>query len=175
MKEKLTLRNLLLCGGALAGLVAFIFTFLAKITVTYGMVTSQTKNVIWGAKVQVGSDAWVQLGPAVLPMIGAILIILAALCAGAMLLAGEKLVKDAKLRKIVLWGAAVLMIVGGVFLFFTLQGYVHAYVAKMGGDYDFLLKEMKEMNPKTTMSVIAGIGAILGGLCIGVAPLVKEK
>ena len=175
MKEKLTLRNLLLCGGALAGLVAFVFTFLAKVTVSFMGSVTQYKNAIWGAKVQIGSDSWLQLGPSVLPMIGAILIIVAAICAGVMLLAGETLVKEEKIRKIILWVAAGLMVVGGVLLFFTLQGFVKAYADKTHQDYSTLLKNIKEMNPKTTMSVIAGIGAILGGLCIGVAPVVKQK
>ena len=175
MKEKLTLRNILLCGAALAGILVFALSFLAKITFVYGDTATSYKNAIWGCDMGLGG----KLGPAVLPMIGVILALVAGLCLCVMLLAGDKLVKDAKVRRIIVLVAAGLLVVGGVLLFFTKQGVAAAYAKKVGGGTT--AKDIMDswadmgMKVKTTVSVILGIGAILGGGLAAAAELLPAK
>ena len=167
------LKKILLCGVSLAAVVIFGLSFLAKITLTtMGNVVFQYKNVIWGTTMDN-----IKLGPAIAPMIGVILILVGGLCIGCMALAGDKLLKKELHVRIAIIAGAVLMMVGGLLLFFTKDSLAAAYcrvdphVTKQQ-----VLSFWNGMNPKTTVSVILGIVAILVGIAgCGAEVFVKEK
>ena len=126
MKEKLTLRNVIIWGAAFLGLLFFFLSFAVKAQVygygEGGKVAYVFTNAIWGGKSlelyfngQLLATDPVQEKPFILPIIGLILLIVAVV--GAVLV--SFLVKDNKLSKILLIVAGGLAIVGGVFVFFV--------------------------------------------------------
>ena len=191
MKKFFTLRNIVLCCGALFLLVAFILSFVASLKLSSHGMGAEVKNIVWGAnKLFVegeerpisdlaGTD---KVGPAVLPFIGALLMILAAV--GAILVA--LLVKKPWAKWVVV-GLAVLAIAGGVFQFFAFDQTVRAIVhsmAKEAGITDKeqikeVIEQMKEMygemNPQTTVNVLMGVFGIVGGLALCGSQFLPEK
>ena len=191
MKKFLTLRNIVLCCGALFLLVAFILSFVASLKLTNHGMVAEVKNIVWGAnKVIVdGQERPIsefagvdKVGPAVLPFIGALLVILAAV--GAILVA--LLVKKPWAKWVVI-GLAVLAIVGGVFQFFaydqTIRASVNALAKEAGVTDKEQIKEAieqtkeiyNEFNPKTIVNVLMGVLGIVGGLAIGGSQFLPEK
>lgn len=167
------LKKILLCGVSLAAVVIFGLSFLAKITLTtMGNVVFQYKNVIWGTTMDN-----IKLGPAIAPMIGVILILAGGLCIGCMALAGDKLLKKELHVRIAIIASAVLMMVGGLLLFFTKDSLAAAYGrVDPHATKQQVLSLWNEMHPKTTVSVILGIVAILAGIAgCGAEVFIKEK
>ena len=184
MKEKLTLRNLLLWCAGLMGILVLVFSFLTSLNFNDAGSKFAIKNIIWGANAQEMAGVRAKIdpayGPSVIVMIGVILVVLGAVCAVLMSLLGEKLVKDAKIRKIVLLVAGGLMVAGGVMHFFIVPSAAGAYAAyrtKMGYPTTAaqVLELWKDSHPSSAMAIVSGILAILGGGAACVSQFVKEK
>lgn len=191
MKKFFTLRNIVLCCGALFLLVAFILSFVASLKLTSHGIVTEVKFIVWGANKFVidgqerpisdfaGAD---KVGPAVLPFIGALLMILAAV--GAILVA--LLVKKPWAKWVVV-GLAVLAIAGGVFQFFAYDQTIRAVVHAMAKENHITdpeqiketIEEMKELykefDPKTTVNVLMGVFGIVGGLALCGSQFLPEK
>lgn len=191
MKKFFTLRNIVLCCGALFLLVAFILGFVASLKLTYSGMVAEVKNIVWGANKlfvdgqerPISDFAGVdKVGPAVLPFIGALLMILAAV--GAVLVA--LLVKKPWAKWVVV-GLAVLAIAGGVFQFFaydqTVRAIVHALAKEAHVTDKEQIKEMieqmkeayKDFDPKTTVNILMGVFGIVGGLALCGSQFLPEK
>ena len=192
MKKVLTLKNIVLFAGALFLLVAFFISFAAKLTAYQGGFTQSYNNIIWGcnsltldgvkhplAELGMGID---KADPAALPLVGVILMILAAI--GAILVA--LLVKKPWAKWVVV-GLAVLAITGAIFQFFAMQGFLRGMVNAMARalgvtdkeaieqEYQSALEGMKELGAKTTVSTLMGVFGIVGGLAVGASQFLPEK
>ena len=167
------LKKLLLGGVALAGVVVFVISFFAKLTLTnMGGIVTQYKGIIWGGS-EVGGF---KIGAAVVPLIGAILVLVAALCLGVMAIFGKDLIKDDRARMLVFISAAALMLVGGILFFFSKDSYIDAVVAATGAPKNIVASQINGQHPKTTISVLAGIGSIVASLvACGTALFVKDE
>lgn len=184
MKKLLTLRNVLILVGVLFGLLVFIFSFLAAFRLTANDGSwSQYQGIVWGARTVKNSDgsshtyaADDALKALALPLVGAILALVGALCACVVLFLGDKLFKDEKVAKIVLLAAGGLLVLGGVFAFFT-QGQFEAALAKEAGvsvqDLHDLWNTLKQ-KPSCALPIVSGILAILGGGSIAVSQFLKK-
>ena len=189
MKNKLTLRNVLICCGAFLALLVFIFSFLTTLRLVDGSTTTTYQNIIWGTNKEIvvngGTKVEQTLDPAypaaVLPFIGVLMVILGGI--GAVVVA--LVVKDEKIRKIALLACAGLIVVGGVFHFFTYSSFADA-VARYYNDHkissalpdrtgQYYLDAWKDSQPSVAMAVISGILAILGGGAVCVSQFVKDK
>ena len=191
MKKFLTLKNIVLCAGALVLLVVFFLSFGAKASFVEMGMKSAYNNIIWGSNSLtiegkthtlaeiMGIDA---AKPAALQLVGLILMLVAAL--GAVVVA--LFVKKPFAKWIVL-ALAVLAIAGAVFQFFVMQGFCRgmtlAICEKSGitdkkqieEAYETYLSKMKDSNVEFVMSTVMGVLGIVGGLAVGAATLLPEK
>ena len=172
MKKLLTLRNVLVCGGALFALVAFILAAACGAKVTYNGWGGESDVLYQGAVFGSGSR-----GAAVLPLIGAILIMVGLVCALVIALFGDRFLKDEKIRMIALLVAAGLIVLGGVFLFFIKDGLAEARAKEIG--YNTTKADVLSTWSHGTFEaagiVIGGVLAVLGGLSICCSQFVKDK
>lgn len=192
MKKFLTLKNIILCSGALLLLVAFFLSFGATVHGENHGVTSSYNNIVWGcdsitmdgtkhalSELMPGLE---RAKPAALQLVGIILMLVAAI--GAALVA--LLVKKPWAKWIVV-GLAVVAVAGAVFQFFALQGFargmINAMAEKMGitdketieQEYQEFLKTAREQGAKITMNIVMGVLGILGGLAVGASQFLPEK
>ena len=190
MKEKLTLRNVVIWGAAFLGLLFFFLSFAVKAQVygpgEGGQIAYVTVNALWGGNSmeiyfngQLAESGAAVGKPFVLPIIGVILLLVAVI--GAVVV--SFLVKDNKLSKILLIASGALAVVGGVFVFFVGESGLRTFAYLMMGDeglnnMDMVRAEMKEAGFKSgprALGVILGIVAILVGGSFAAAPFLPEK
>ena len=183
MKGKLTLRNVLICAGAFLAILVFVFSFLTALRSTSSFGDMEALNVIWGStqakdiasgKISDLPEAQKALG---LPLVGAIMVLVGGLCALVMALFGEKLIKDEKVRKIVVLVAAGLVVLGGVFQFFVVSSYISVQAKKAGVTVEEYKKQIEAMGVtlSSAMSIVSGIVGIVGGGAICASEFVKGK
>ena len=190
MKEKLTLRNILICAGAFLGLLAFCLSFADTFKSNIEAAQATFYNVVWGCKkvtAIVGGitkeatmyDAFgiQNAGALALPLIGLILVLLSAI--GAVVVA--LFVKNEKIAKIALLVCAGLILVGGVFQFFTVAlfpGQVADKMIKEGiipaSQRAEVIKGFKNEHGGAAI-VITGILGILGGALVAVSQFIPNK
>ena len=191
--KKLSLLDII-CSGAMGlfGVLAFCLSFGAKLNMSYMGQTGYYSTIIWGCKslneggvthqiseMGLGFD---KIQPAVLPLIGLILILVGVIAAVLVLL----LVKKPWAKWVVL-ACAVVIVAGGVFQFFAYTSFLRAYantVAKAYGItdketikqfYDATKEQLDKYNPKATMSILCGVFGIVAGLAAGVVPFLPQK
>ena len=80
-------------------------------------------------------------------------------------------------RKICLFVAAGLLVVGGVFTFFALEGFYGAMAKQMGVSVETLKKNIKDANydVRCALPIISGILAIIGGGLVAGSQFVADK
>ena len=190
MKEKLTLRNVVIWGAAFLGLLFFFLSFAAKAQV-YGQAEGGqgayvVKNAFWSCNFlefrlndNYVAGFSVTGKPFALPLIGMILLLVAVV--GAVVV--SLLIKDNKLSKILLIACGGVAVVGGVFIFFVGESAFRTFVYEAFGQtgLDHLEEVRAEMKGNgwhegpRALSVIIGVVAILAGAAFGVAPFLPEK
>ena len=185
MKKFLTVKNILVCAGVLFGLLVFIFSFLAAFRVQAGTNWVEYKGIIWGSAKAVDNQGNTanfdpKVGALALPLIGAILALVAGLCACVFGFFGEKLVKDAKVRKIIMLVCGGLLVLGGIFSFIYLDAFKAALVKQAGvNNFSYIELEWKAAVGATSyttscaLPIISGILAILGGGAVCASEFVK--
>ena len=185
MKKLLTLKNILILAGAFLGLLVLLFSFLAAYRVNQGGSDwSEIRTIIWGARTTVNSDgssntvaAEDAIDALALPIIGAILAALAACGAVVLVFFGDKFFKEAKISKIAFFVVGGLLVLGGIFTFFT-KGQFEAAYAKSGGmtveDYHDGLNLLK-WTVSCALPIVSGILGVLGGASIIVSQFVPDK
>ena len=181
--KKEQIKSLLVVVAAFFGLLVFVFSFLAAFRVSAGTNWIEYRGFIWGAKTiadEAGNSKAISVGAVALPLIGAILALVGGLCALVVSLSGKKLVKDNEVRKIVVFVAAGLMVLGGVFCFIYKGGLENALV-KYYDVSDFKSVELiwkADLLSSTyitscALPTISGILAILGGCSACASEFVK--
>ena len=203
MKEKLTLRNLLICCAAFLAVLFFCLSFAVNMKGNGsegGHALSVTfKGIIWGCKEVVGEmgGATMVVAPSVIfegaklsslglnifGFLGVLFPLLAAIGAVVVLF----VVKNEKVKKFVLLGCALLFVVGGVFQFLIVPGAKASTTAQLlnenpdvvGHEEElklFVDTIFKELGAKLgALSVISGIFTILGGCAVAASQFVPEK
>ena len=184
MKKFLTLRNILICGGAFLAILVFIFSFVAAFRVTSSNGTwSEYQGIVWGARTIKFSDGSSEtaapqdaIGAVVLPLIGAILFILAGLGSIVLVLFGDKFLSE-QVKKIGFIVCGGLLVLGGIFTFFTAEGFIANVAAKAGGTAQQVKDMWAALNAKTScgLPIVSGILAILGGGAICASQFVPDK
>ena len=184
MKKFFTLRNILVCAGAFLGLLIFIFSFLTAFRLTNGSDWNEYRGIIWGCRTVAfsdgssvtasGDDALKAVG---LPLVGAILALVAALGAAFVVLFGSKVFKNEKVSKIVLIACGGLLVLGGVFAFFTQAGFEKVLADEAGISVENLKKLWDAAGTKVScgLPIVSGIFAILGGAAIVVSQFLPNK
>ena len=189
MKNKLTLRNVMICVGVLFGLLVFVFSFLAAYRVSAGEKWIEYQTTIWGigrvnhndgsAEILANADRTQALA---LPLIGAILALVGALCTCTLVFVGDKLIKDEKVRKIVMFVAGGFMVLGGVFTFFA-DGAMKAEFVRWSGasNFDSVVATWKlalvssSISQSYALPIVSGILGVLGGGAIVCSQFVSDK
>ena len=184
MKKFFTLRNILICAGAFLGLLIFVFSFLAAFRLTNGSDWEEYRTFIWGCRtVGFSSGASVTmpaedaLKAVALPLVGAILALVAALGAAFVVLFGDKLLKNEKVSKICLIVCGGLLVLGGVFTFFAQEGLISIVADEMGITAENLKKGWDVAGTKVScgLPIVSGILGVLGGGAIVVSQFLPEK
>ncbi len=185
MKNLLSVRGILIAVGTLLGILVFVFSFLVSVksvNSAFGVTSTTIENgVIWGCgsvKEIIGSTEVTKPidpkhGALVLPLIGAILALVGGLGACLVLL----LVKDAKLSRICLIVCGALLVIGGVFYFFTINAYYSEAAKRLKTTVEDLKKLADAAGTKVSspLATVGGILGIVGGLSVcGGALLSKD-
>lgn len=184
MKKFLTLRNILICGGAFLAILVFIFSFVAAFRVTASNGTwNEFQGIIWGARTIKYSDGSSEtlapadaFGAVVLPLIGAILFILAGLGSIVLVLFGDKFLSE-QVKKIGFIVCGGLLVLGGIFTFFTAEGFIASYAAKFNASVQDVKDVWAAVNAKVScgLPIVSGILAIVGGGAICASQFIPDK
>ena len=186
MKEKLTLRNILICAAAFIAVVCFCLSFAvcarsALFNSGHSMTTIM-KGAVWHPTAVLRysdgayTDTRVVNNPSIfaLPLVGFILVLLAGI--GAVVTA--LVVKDKKVSKIVLVACGLLAVTGGVFEFFVGQTYIRTSASDSGMTIEQAKQMIAALGIKITtgpLGIVTGILSILAGLMVAVSPFLPEK
>ena len=197
MKKILTLKNVVLFGGALLLLVAFFLSFGASFSQTNGSQASVYNNIIWGCDKMIlrdGSDVHtmpvkgtITSGDRLLPsgvlLAGIIMMLVGAI--GAVVIA---LFLKKPFAKWIVLGFAAIALAGAIMQFFALDSFAHAIVDTMKKDYNGGVTDaeyqealaqaksnLSQYNGKSVMCIIMGILGLLGSLAAGASIFLPEK
>lgn len=186
MKKLFTLKNCLLLGAAFIGLLFFGLSFATKL---YFPAEGNLafNNTIWGTStVSYNGQTWPlakvmegmqRVDPLALPLIGVILILVAAiaLCVAVFAL------KNEKIAKIVCLVAAGLLLLGGIFQFIVVPSFKTALynsLIKMGASEAAATEEATHVAGYAqpgALSTISAVFSIVAGLAAGAAPFIPAK
>lgn len=143
-----------------------------------GGVTITVKGITFGASQSIVTDGHTTVTntlegykPSLMPLLGFIFIGVGLVAAAL----GLFLVKDEKIAKFVVLGAAVLVLVGGVFQFFALQSFARVTAEKSGVDYEDVIKSFKEQGAKIPLCTVGGVLGLVGGLVLACQALLPAK
>ena len=188
MKERLTLRNVVIWGAAFIGLLFFFLSFAVSAKLTFAEENHFAEytfgNAIWNGGSIVGKDngrviveGTVQGSPFALPIVGIVLVLVSALAAAIISFA----VKDEKIKKYALIGAGVLSVTGGIFVFFVGETAVRTYCFLSGYPLSKLddLKNILKLNGAEwgpgALGIITGIFSILSGCAYATSQFLPDK
>lgn len=188
MKNKLTLRNVLVCCAFLFALVVFVMSFLAAYRYTYNSVGANDNTVygiIWGANsyknVQtILNNVTVTQGkydkpydPAAMGLVGTLLVFVGALAA----LVVSLVLKESKVRKYVLIGCGALVVVGAVLTFFTVESFYASYAKANNTTVKDVKDYLASLGAKVhcALPIIMGILGIVSGGAIVCSQFVSDK
>ena len=186
LKEKLTLRNVVIFAASLIGIVFFCLTFAIKGYYQFVESGDTTRvvfnNILWdgtstttyfNGKIE-GSSRFLKSGAFPLSIIGAVLLLVCSLGMPVVAL----LVKNEKIKKYVSLGAGVAVIASGIFIFFVGETIVRTVCLNYLGSLDDL-SEFKKSLAATygagAMASVVGVFTIIVGCAFGVSPFLPEK
>lgn len=190
MKKFLTLKNILLCAGALCGILVFALSFASGMSGIIEGIQAKIPNIIWGAtQIKGNINGHVEViafyegfgltssGVLALPFIGVLLALLAAIGACVVMF----VVKNEKTRKIVLLVCAGLILLGGVFQFFSGAMFPNHVANRMiangvipESNRPYVIQMFVQMHANAAV-YITGVIGILGGLAVGASQFLPEK
>ena len=190
MKKFLTLKNILVCVGALFGILVFALSFADGMKGVIDGVDGKIPNIVWGSTKIIGSfgghvetvpfyDGFgvASSGILALPFIGVLLALLSAIGACVVLF----VVKDAKVQKIALLVCGGLLLLGGIFQFFAgamFPGHVANKMIANGvipeSNRELVYRMFANMHANAAV-YLTGVFGILGGAAIAVSQLLPEK
>ena len=192
MKKFLTLKNILICAGALVLIVMFCLSFSAKFAANQDGHIMAYHGIVWGSKtvsmdgekypISDLGEGFDKILPSTVLLIGVILMLVAALAAVLVAL----LVKKPWAKWLVL-GLAVVALAGAVMQFFAKDSFLWAMVNTMAKQYGVTDKaqikevfeqykaQMAKYDVKVTVSILSGVFGIVGALALGAGALLPEK
>ena len=192
MKKFLTLKNILICAGALILIVMFCLSFGAKFAINESGHVMAYHGIVWGSKtvsmdgtkypISDLGEGFDKILPSTVLLIGVILMLVAALAAVLVAL----LVKKPWAKWLVL-GLAVVALAGAVMQFFVKDSFLWAMVNTMAKEagvtdkaqikeaYEHYKAAMAESDVKVTMNILMGVFGIVGALALGAGALLPEK
>lgn len=181
MKDKLTLRNALICGAALLAILVFIFSFLASVRWINAAQDWSYQHIVWGCDEVLNNatgkvtklSAEGKFGASGLAVVGTIIVLIGGI--GAVVVA--LVLKDEKIRKICLFVAAGLLVLGGIFSFFAIEGFYSEYAKQWGMTVEQLKKNIQNTNSeiRCALPIISGILAILAGGLVCASQFIADK
>ena len=188
MKNKLTLRNVLVCCAFVLALAVFVMSFLAAFRYTYvfmGDRDSTIYNIIWGANRYkdisvVGGTTTISEGtfskpldPAAMGLVGTLLVFVGALAA----LVVSLVLKESKVRKYVLIGCGALVVVGAILTFFTVESFYASYAKSNNMTVQEVKDRLANWNAKVhcALPIIMGILGIVSGGAIVCSQFISNK
>ena len=186
LKDKLTLRNIVIFAAALLGIVFFCLTFAIKGYYQFVESGDTTKvvfdNILWDGTSTTtyfngkfdGSARFLKSGAYPLSIIGAILLLVCSLGMPVVAI----FVKNEKIKKYVSLGAGVAVIAGGIFIFFVKETIVRTVCLNYLGSLDDLSdfkKTLAASYSASAMAAVVGVFTILVGCAFGVSPFLPEK
>ena len=188
MKEKLTLRNVVILSAAFLGLLFFCLSFAAKSYLNVNedgyMMSYRFLNAFWsGNQVEIYTNGVYisTMGlagkPFALPIIGLVLLLISSI--GAVVVAFA--LKNEKAKKFALIGAGVLAVIGGVFIFFGGETgprsliYAEAGSLDNVGYWESVLKANGHTWGLRGLGITIGVFSILVGCAFGISPFLPEK
>ena len=163
------------------GVAAIVLVALASMNASVGGVDSSYKGIVFGCKKIVaiynGSpvETEVDYGPAVLPLVGWILIVVGVVCGLCVAFLGKKFIKNPKVERIVGLCAALLALVGGVFQFFALRSFAGVLAKEMGAEVEDIMTLFKNANAAVPLCTVGGILGIVGACALAVREFLPEK
>ena len=186
MKEKLTLRNVIILSAALIAVVVFALSFLVrgciemeggKYIFTFAVYRPLEVIGIENGHTEVIDLRKYDTVTFALPLIGVILTLLSAIAAFVVTF----VVKDEKVAKIALLVCGGLTVVGGVFQFFVGETALRSFTNIESGsleNLDWVREKLREMGGKYYtggLGIVDAVLAILAGCAFAVAPFLPEK
>lgn len=163
------------------GVVAIVLVALASMNMSMGGFDSSYKGIVFGCKkvVAIYSGATVEnevdYGPAVLPLVGWILIVVGVVCGLCVAFLGKKFIKNPKVERIVGLCAACLVLVGGVFQFFALRAFAGVIAKDAGVEVEDIMTVLKESKAAVPLCTVGGILGIVGACALAVREFLPEK
>ena len=187
MKKLLTLRWLLLCVGATLALIAFFVALGGTMEGTanlYGLVSFPVSysGALFGITYTAnfyGMTYTAKLGISVFPFLGWLLLLFGLV--GVVVCAF--VIKDEKLRKILIICGSAAVVVGAICLFFIKPSVENAALSafkKAAGEYeayvtkDLIKDEMNRINARFPGIITAGVFGLLGGLAMCATQFIPE-
>ena len=178
-KEYFTLRNVLLCFAILVGVLMISVSAAIKLPFDTEFGEAKIHYIIWGTHTvslggvttSVSEAIGVDKLPAnIFGLLGVIFSFVAALA-----LAASFFVKDAKINKIIVLSAAVIMLVGGIFQLLIVRGFVASLLTVWGSGSKVLAENIASSTRLSGGSIVCGIFTILAALGAGAIPFVPNK
>lgn len=190
MKKFLTLKNILVCVGALFGILVFALSFADGMKGVMDGADARIPNIVWGSTklfITYGGQTETfafydgfgvaNSGILALPFIGVLLALLSAIGACVVLF----IVKDAKVQKIALLVCGGLLLLGGVFQFFAgamFPGHVANKMIANGvipeSNRELVYRMFANMHANAAV-YLTGVFGVLGGAAIAVSQFLPEK
>ena len=190
MKKFLTIKNILVCVGALFGILVFALSFADGMKGVMEGDEARIPNIVWGStKLFITSSGQTitfsfydgfgvaNSGILALPFIGVLLALLSAIGACVVLF----IVKDAKVQKIALLVCGGLLLLGGVFQFFAgamFPGHVANKMIAKGvipeSNRELVYRMFANMHANAAV-YLTGVFGVLGGAAIAVSQFLPEK
>ena len=177
-KEYFTVKNLLLCFAILVGVVMISVSAAITLTISTEFGDASLNTIIWGSttgtlagttvpmKTILGID---KLSGNAFGIMGVIFPLVAAL-----LLFTVFFNKNDKINKIVILTAAAFMLVGGIFQFLIVPGFVGSLVVAWGSGSESLAENIASSTRLSGGSIACGIITILAALGAGAVPFVPH-
>ena len=181
MRDRITVNNIVAWVASLFVIGAFVITFFTEYTLTGGGAVLHMRSIVYGVKYIYGTDqgqyemiivpAEYQVGPAIVPLIGACILGASTFVTIVISLT----VSNVSLRKTIIGFAALFAIVGGILSFFVFKTGREQMILVSGGE---MTMQQLEQALKTGIikesadgAVATGVIAIIAGLTSLIAQL----
>lgn len=186
MKEKLTLRNVIIWTASLIGLVVFCVSFAIKGVFETPGDRVEFNNIIWGSTsgTMRGQTApmsdilgFEKLDANVFGLLGVIFALVAAIA----LVVSAFAIKNEKIAKIVVLSSAGVMLLGGIFQFLIVPGIENSIATtyiSLGADPAAARAEASEIASFAKLSggsVVCGIFTVVGAIASAVSAFIPNK
>ena len=189
MKEKLTLKNIILLAVAGVAFIVFCLSFAIPLRFTTAAESGRAPFIIWGCSKLVANNGQVmgwndlfgieRMDPNFFGLFGVILALLAAIA----LVLAVFVIKNEKVAKIIILVCAGVLLLSGIFQFLLVSGFkaslVNPVIRKYGESIRAELeKEVAYIQSYFRLSagsIICGIVTILAAAAAGVSPFLPAK